>query len=390
VRPHARRTLHARLDHQGGDLLAVIGEHLAQLLEREQLRPLGVQAAAFEDVRRRGAQHLEEQRVEAAVEGLGATHADRGRGVAVVGLDQRDEAGAARVAAISLRQQGDAQSHLHRGGAGLGVEDARQSRRRDGAQLGGESRAGLVGEAEEGAVGDPSGLLAQRGVEARVGVAVHVGPEAGHAVDVAASLRVDESAALATSNHQRFLAAPFAGLGEGMPGVGAVQADHLVDVDARCLQRGFEDVEVQRGFAGLLQRLHVGEVGDVGQDAQPGDAALRGHLGEVLRGELRVGAAVDVGEHHAEHRESGVATRLHGERTVPDGAQPGATHHQHRGVEAAHQVAHRGGGGQRHQQAADAFDHQQVQSRFGGAGADLAQQCVDVERALLRARGGQR
>ncbi len=165
-----------------------------------------------------------------------------------------------------------------------------------------------------------------------------------------------------------------------MPDVAAVEADDLVV--QRCAVVPVEqplDVDVRRG----LERI-----GQVWHDPEHRDAALLGDLGGVLRGEGGVGAALDVAQHHAADVEPAAARRLDGERGVADGAEAGARRDHHRSAEAAGQVAHRHGGGERHQQAADAFDDQHLDGR--GALANGAQQRVDVDLALLGARRGQR
>jgi hypothetical protein len=55
-------------------------------------------------------------------------------------------------------------------------------------------------------------------------MAVDVAPQGGDAVDVAASVAVDQIAAVGTLNDQRLLLAPFTLLGEGVPEVVVVES----------------------------------------------------------------------------------------------------------------------------------------------------------------------
>ena len=63
----------------------------------------------------------------------------------------------------------------------------------------------------------PVELVADRGVDARVAVAVDVAPQRRDPVDVAAAARVDQIGALAALDDERLLVLPAALLGERMP-----------------------------------------------------------------------------------------------------------------------------------------------------------------------------
>ena len=105
---------------------------------------------------------VEEQRPVGGVEEVDAADRDRADRVAVVGVAEVDEGGAADVlaAALLLVLEGHLQGDLGRGRAGVRVEDAGEPGRREldqpRRQLGGAG----VGEAEHRRVGDPVELVA--------------------------------------------------------------------------------------------------------------------------------------------------------------------------------------------------------------------------------------
>ena len=106
----------------------------------------------------------EQQRLVGGVEEVDAAERDRSDRVAVVALGEADERGAARVLAAALAPvlEGHLQRDLGRRRARVGVEDARQPRRRDLDEPRGELGARGVGEAEHRRVGDPVELVADR------------------------------------------------------------------------------------------------------------------------------------------------------------------------------------------------------------------------------------
>ena len=175
---HPGGALDQRLDDHRGDLL---------LVDREDPRQVGGVAGL-------GRVRLEEQRPVGGVEEVDAADRDRADRVAVVGVAQVDEGGAADVlaAALLLVLEGHLQRDLGRGRARVRVEDPREAGGRDLDQAGGELGGAGVGEAEHGRVGDPPELFADGGVDRRVAMPVDVAPERGDPVDVAASLGVDQ------------------------------------------------------------------------------------------------------------------------------------------------------------------------------------------------------
>ena len=88
-------------------------------------------------------------------------------------------------------------------------------------------------------MGDAVELLADRGVDHRVAVAVDVAPEGGGAVEVALPVDVEEVGALAALDHQRLFLAPALLLGEGVPDV--------IPIELRVVQRHGEDVSPAGG-----------------------------------------------------------------------------------------------------------------------------------------------
>ena len=161
------------------------------------------------------------------MEGLGVADADRAQRVAVVRLGERDEARAPRLAAQLPVLERQLERDLDRGGAGVGVEDARQRRRRQLDQPLGQHRRRHVGEAEHGGVRDPVALRLERLVELALAVAVHVAPQRRDAVEVAPAVGVDQVVALAALDDQRRLGEPVAHLGERMPEVLVIPGHQL-------------------------------------------------------------------------------------------------------------------------------------------------------------------
>ena len=176
------RALDQRLDDHRRDFLAVGGEDALEVGGVAGLGGVG----------------LEQQRPVGGVEEVDAADRDGADRVAVVGLAEADEGGAAGVlaAALLLVLEGHLQGDLGRGRAGVGVEDAREARRGDLDQARGQLGGAGVGEAEHGRVGDAVELLADGRVDRRVAMAVDVAPERGGAVDVAAAVDVDQVGAL--------------------------------------------------------------------------------------------------------------------------------------------------------------------------------------------------
>ena len=108
-----------------------------------------------------------------------ADGADR---IAVVRVARSERSCAASAWALSPVLKGHLEGDLHGGRPAVGVEDAREARRR--ARPGARASSVAGGEPQQGRVGDPVELLAQGRVDPRVAVAVDVAPERRDAVEV--------------------------------------------------------------------------------------------------------------------------------------------------------------------------------------------------------------
>jgi hypothetical protein len=206
VHDHASRPLHERLHDHRGHLARVLGQH-----------PLHVRGVAG-----LGVQRVEQQRAVERVEQVDPADRYGADRVAVVGHPQGDEPGAPLVAALAPVLEGHLERDLRGGRAGVGVEDAREAGWRELHQAPRQLDARAVAEAEHRRVGHAPELIAQRGVDARVAVAVDVAPERRHTVDVPSAVDVDQVGALGAVDDQRLLLDPALLLGERVPEVGAV------------------------------------------------------------------------------------------------------------------------------------------------------------------------
>ena len=106
---------------------------------------------------------------------------------------------------------------LDRGRPRVRVEDPVQARGRDVNEAIGQLCCARVGETQHGRVGDAVELLADPFVDRRMPVPVDVAPEGGDAVQIAATLGVDELGPLGGLDHQRLLLHPITLLREWMP-----------------------------------------------------------------------------------------------------------------------------------------------------------------------------
>ena len=189
---HAARALEDRLDDHRGELVGVPGGEVADLLG-PGVELLGVGAGTRgsrgEDVLGEGALP---QRVHAAVR---VGHRHRREGVAVVAAADREESGAAPLAATDLRLEGHLHRDLDRDRAGVGEEDPGQRLRGHLDEPLDEADRGLVGQPAEHHVAHRVQLRAGGGVELRDPVAVDRAPPARHAVDdlAAGAVRVDQA-----------------------------------------------------------------------------------------------------------------------------------------------------------------------------------------------------
>src|SRR5262249_31683998 len=153
--------------------------------------------------------------------------ADGAERVAVIRLDQGGEARARRGPAELLVLEGDAECYLDRRGAGVGVEDPRQTRGHHADEGMRQLDRRHAAQPEQRRVGDALELAAQRRVERRMPVTMHVAPQRRHPVEVAPPLRVGEPAAIGLGDDERLLTQPVGHLGEGVPEVTVVPVDEM-------------------------------------------------------------------------------------------------------------------------------------------------------------------
>ena len=215
VHDHPGRALDQRLHDHGRDLAGVRLE-----------QPLHVRGVA-----RLGLERVEQQRAVHRVEQVDAADRHRADRVPVVGVAQRDEAGALGLAALLPVLERHLQRDLGGGGAAVGVEAAGEPGRRERGEALGELDGGGVGEPEHRGVRHAVELVADGGVDRGMAVPVDRAPQRRDAVDVAPALGVDQLAALGALHDQRVLLRPSALLGEGVPDVLAVERCEPLRVD---------------------------------------------------------------------------------------------------------------------------------------------------------------
>jgi hypothetical protein len=194
VREQTAGGLHEGLDDDRADLLALVLHDPAQL-GQDLGRALGARLARCHQAGRRDGDGVEQDRPVGRVEEVDAADADRAERVAVVAL------GDVRVAGTLLPAlRGGLERHLDRGLDGRRAvareEHLGQVRRGARDQALGQLDARFVGAAEERRVVEPAQLVAHGLVELGDGVTVHVDPERGVAVEVAAAVDVPQVHAL--------------------------------------------------------------------------------------------------------------------------------------------------------------------------------------------------
>ena len=159
---------------------------------------------------------FEKQGAEGFVEEVDSTEADGADGVAVVTVAEGKE-GFSGLAEVLPILEGDFGGDFHGGGAIVGVEDFGQRGWGYLDEALGQDGGGRRGKAEQGGVSDFVKLVADGPVDLWDAVAVDVAPEAGDAVEVAASLGVDEEFALAAFDFELVVAGPVGHGCEGVP-----------------------------------------------------------------------------------------------------------------------------------------------------------------------------
>ena len=217
------RPLHQRLDDDRRHPVALPAQHVFQPVgagqpARRVRQPQRAPVAVRRGDRRRG----EQQRPVRLVEPVDAADRDGPDRVAVVGVLQPHERRPvlAPVAPVGV---GHLQRHLHRGGAVLGEEHPLEPARRQRHEAGGQLDGRRVGQAQERGVGQAAELLHDGGVDGPDAVAVHVDPQRGDTVEVAAPFGVDQLAALGPLDDQGVVLHPPLHGGERVPDVGLVE-----------------------------------------------------------------------------------------------------------------------------------------------------------------------
>ncbi len=156
-----------------------------------------------------------------------AADADRTQRIAMIGVAQRHVAGFFRPRVRSLPPilKGHFQRDFDRRGPVVAEEDVIQAGRRQIDQPPGQPDRRGVRRAEVSDVGHAIKLLADRGVDPRMAMAVDVAPQAARGVEIAAAVDIENVAALAAVENQRLV---LGHLREGVPDERAVPMNELL------------------------------------------------------------------------------------------------------------------------------------------------------------------
>ena len=174
VETHPAGTLHDRFNDHCGQLVSVLGHGVSELLH------VGVvQVHRWWWDEHLPGQDVCPHRVHPAV---GIAHAHCPEGVTVIATAPGEHSALAGAAQRTPVLQGHLDRHLHRHRAGVGEEHVAQWSWSDLHQAAGQPDRGLVGQPSEHHVAHPRELVARRGIEHRVGVAVNRRPPRRHAI----------------------------------------------------------------------------------------------------------------------------------------------------------------------------------------------------------------
>ena len=207
---HPGRTLHERLDDDGGELVGVLGDHARRHLEASGV----VEPGSTPDG--------ESQRVEdLGAEPAGAEREPTHR-VAVVGAAEREVRRASVDTPVHPVLERDLQRLLDGGGAVRREQEVRSVDRHDARQGLGQLDRGAVPVAEHRRVRDPVELVTHRLVELGHAVAERGDPERRDGVEVAAPVDVDELVALGRLDDDRRVLRVAGHLREAVPDDGGV------------------------------------------------------------------------------------------------------------------------------------------------------------------------
>ena len=193
--------LQERLDDQRRDFMVLRRrssfEYAGQLLEIVVAGLVGRNAGFGNRYVPRGRQanNVEQQGFEHLVEAGHAAHAHSAQRIAVVSVGKGNvlRLFGARFIALPPVLKGHLQRHFDRAGAVAGEENVREALRGDVDQPLGEFDRGRIRHAQQRSdMRDFVDLLAQRGIEPRVAVTVHVAPHAAHAVEIFATVDIEQ------------------------------------------------------------------------------------------------------------------------------------------------------------------------------------------------------
>ena len=198
VHDHAVGALDERFDDQRGDVLAM-------LFEMRRQRGGGAAGnvgrrfaiPSLPRVGRRQGRRAAHQRRVGFLENIHVGHGQRADRFAVVTAGQAEKLVFLRKAAIAPTVERHFQRDFRGRGAVGGEEAMSQRMVRQGCQAFGKGDDGLVGEAGENDVLQGVELGAQRGVDARIGVAEQVDPPRADGVEIALAVEVVQPGALA-------------------------------------------------------------------------------------------------------------------------------------------------------------------------------------------------
>src|SRR4051812_36395820 len=210
---HAGRALDERFHDARSDLVRA-ARQLA-LEPSERLATVGSGRARHRDA-------LHEQRTEHAMEEIDPSDSDGAERVTVIRVAEPDElllrAPAAKLPVLERLLERD----LDRGRSRVRIEHARETCRRDVDERGRETDPRLVGQTEERRVRELRRLICERSIEHRMAMTMDVAPQRAHAIEISATILVDQERALTARDHER---RPLRLLRERMP------EDTLIEVN---------------------------------------------------------------------------------------------------------------------------------------------------------------
>ena len=155
-----------------------------------------------------------------------APDADRADGIAVIAVRQVEKRGflRARILALLPVLKGHLDGDFHGCRAAVRIENPREARRREFYEFFRELNRRDIGQTQQGAVRDPVELAANRAVDFRNAMPMHIAPHGRKSVEIAIAVYVFEIDALAARDDDGFFPRVVLHLRKGMPNCGAVEA----------------------------------------------------------------------------------------------------------------------------------------------------------------------